>query len=167
MSDPAALVIGAGPAGLMAAETMAAAGLSVVVADAMPSPARKFLMAGKSGLNLTKDESADAIIAACGADWLAPILRGFDATAMQDWARGLGQGVFTGTSGRVFPVAMKGSPLLRAVALPQDHILDRGAVKALHMLRPPHVKAHIHGAKRCCRHVQRLHPSAVRPQPRP
>ncbi len=109
-----ALVIGAGPAGLMAAEALALAGRRVVVAEAKPSPARKFLMAGKSGLNLTKDESLDSFLSAYRADWLEPVLRGFGPTRVQDWARGLGIEVFTGSSGRVFPVAMKGSPLLRA-----------------------------------------------------
>ncbi len=109
-----ALVIGAGPAGLMAAEVMADAGLRVVVADAKPSPARKFLMAGKSGLNLTKDEAAAAFAARYDGGWLAPILAEFGPDAVQDWCRALGQDVFTGSSGRVFPRAMKASPLLRA-----------------------------------------------------
>ncbi len=109
-----ALVIGAGPAGLMAAEAMAGAGLSVTVAEAKPSAGRKFLMAGKSGLNLTKDEPPDHFAARFDAGWLAPILSEFGPEQAQDWARGLGQEVFTGTSGRVFPVAMKASPLLRA-----------------------------------------------------
>ena len=111
-----ALVIGAGPAGLMAAEEMARAGLAVTVAEAMPSPGRKFLMAGKSGLNLTKDEGADAFRAAYDPrpPALDSALRDFGPAEAMDWARGLGQAVFTGTSGRVFPVAMKGSPLLRA-----------------------------------------------------
>lgn len=109
-----ALVIGAGPAGLMAAEAMAAAGLQVVIAEAKPSPARKFLMAGKSGLNLTKDEPPEAFLRAYGNGWLAPMLAAFGPAEVQDWARALGQPVFTGSSGRVFPKAMKGSPLLRA-----------------------------------------------------
>lgn len=111
-----ALVIGAGPAGLMAAEAMARAGISVTVADAKPSFGRKFLMAGKSGLNLTKDEPFDQFMHAYGADadWLRPMINQFDAQAVQDWARGLGQNMFTGSSGRVFPHAMKASPLLRA-----------------------------------------------------
>jgi hypothetical protein len=109
-----ALVIGAGPAGLMAAEALAAAGRRVVVAEARPSPARKFLMAGKSGLNITKDEAPEAFAAAYRAPWLRPMLEGFGPEAVADWCRGLGQEVFTGSSGRVFPVAMKASPLLRA-----------------------------------------------------
>ena len=109
-----ALVIGAGPAGLMAAEVLAGAGCRVVVAEGKPSPARKFLMAGKSGLNLTKDEPFEVFAAQFGAGWMRPILAEFGPAAAMDWARGLGQEVFTGSSGRVFPVAMKGSPLLRA-----------------------------------------------------
>ncbi|MCK0141277.1 TIGR03862 family flavoprotein [Aliiroseovarius sp. F20344] len=110
-----ALVIGAGPAGLMAAEELATAGLSVTVADAKPSPARKFLMAGKSGLNLTKSEPISAFLSQIhGADRLRNIVSEFGPEAVQEWAQGLGQEVFTGSSGRVFPKAMKASPLLRA-----------------------------------------------------
>jgi len=111
-----ALVIGAGPAGLMAAETLARAGRRVTVMEAKPSPGRKFLMAGKSGLNLTKAEPATIFAAAYGdgAGPLAPLLAAFGPDAAMDWARGLGQPVFTGSTGRVFPVAMKASPLLRA-----------------------------------------------------
>lgn len=111
-----ALVIGGGPAGLMAAEALARAGRRVVLCEAKPSIGRKFLMAGKSGLNLTKAEPLADFTARYdeAADWLAPMLAEFGPEAVQDWARGLGQAVFTGTSGRVFPVAMKASPLLRA-----------------------------------------------------
>ena len=112
---PDALVIGAGPAGLIAAEELALAGRRVLVAEAKPSPARKFLMAGKSGLNVTKDEPLDRFLAAYHPPgWLVPMLSAFGPAQVQDWCRALGQPVFTGSSGRVFPVAMKGSPLLRA-----------------------------------------------------
>ncbi|EYD74684.1 NAD(FAD)-utilizing dehydrogenase [Rubellimicrobium mesophilum DSM 19309] len=114
---PGALVVGAGPAGLAAAEVLSGAGRPVLVADAMPSPARKFLMAGKSGLNLTKDEARGAFHAAYGPD-LPPALRAaldaFGPEEVMGWARGLGQEVFAGSTGRVFPVAWKASPLLRA-----------------------------------------------------
>jgi len=106
-----AVVIGAGPAGLMAAERMAQAGLSVLVADAMPSFGRKFLMAGKSGLNITKVDGD------FGAQFDGPmreIVGGFGPQAVMDWATGLGQPLFTGSTGRVFPTVMKASPLLRA-----------------------------------------------------
>ena len=109
-----ALVIGGGPAGLAAAEMLHARGISVTLVDQKPSLARKFTMAGKSGLNITKDEDLTALQAAIGCPRLNPILAEFDARAVQDWARGLGQEIFTGSSGRVFPVAMKASPLLRA-----------------------------------------------------
>lgn len=109
-----ALVIGAGPAGLMAAEELAAAGRRVTVCEAKPSAGRKFLMAGKSGLNVTKDEATGAFLDAYTAPWLHPVLRGFGPEQVKVWCRALGQDVFTGSSGRVFPVAMKGSPLLRS-----------------------------------------------------
>lgn len=108
------LVIGAGPAGLMAAEALASAGRRVVICEGKPSPARKFLMAGKSGLNLTRDEPLRAFLGHYDADWLRPMLEAFGPAEVMDWARGLGQEVFTGSSGRVFPVVMKASPLLRA-----------------------------------------------------
>ncbi|GAB1478112.1 TIGR03862 family flavoprotein [Paracoccaceae bacterium] len=111
---PDALVIGAGPAGLMAAEEMARAGRRVVLAEAKPSPARKFLMAGKSGLNLTKDQPPAAFQASYPEGWIRPYTAEFGPVQVMDWCRELGQEVFTGSSGRVFPVAMKGSPLLRA-----------------------------------------------------
>lgn len=131
IEDVPALVIGAGPAGLMAAEVLGAAGHRVVIAEAMPSPARKFLMAGKSGLNLTKDEPA-AVFAARVQGGAAPasmrdappgyldeeelrsITEGFGPREVMDWARGMGIELFSGSTGRVFPVGMKASPLLRA-----------------------------------------------------
>jgi uncharacterized flavoprotein (TIGR03862 family) len=111
-----AVVIGAGPTGLMAAEMLAAKGLRVTVCDAKPSVGRKFLMAGKSGLNLTKAEPIAPFIAAYteAGPALAPMIRAFDADGVQTWANDLGQDVFTGSTGRVFPKAMKASPLLRA-----------------------------------------------------
>ena len=111
-----AFVIGAGPAGLMAAEEMARAGLSVTIAEAMPSPGRKLLMAGKSGLNITKDEDPAAFRQAFHplAPQLDAALRAFGPPEVKAFAEQLGQPVFTGSTARVFPVAMKASPLLRA-----------------------------------------------------
>ena len=109
------LVVGAGPAGLMAAEQAAQAGMRVAVAEAMPSPARKFLMAGKSGLNLTKAEKPEAFLQYFDAiSSLKPILSKFGPAEVIGFAEGLGQEVFTGSTGRVFPIRMKASPLLRA-----------------------------------------------------
>ena len=109
------LVVGAGPCGLMAAEQAALAGLRVAVADAMPSPARKFLMAGKSGLNLTKHEDLASFIKNYDAiEPLRPMLNEFGPKEIINFAQSLGQEVFTGSTGRVFPKVMKASPLLRA-----------------------------------------------------
>lgn len=109
-----AVVIGAGPAGLMAAEMLGAAGHDVLVADQMPSPARKFLMAGKSGLNITN--AGDGFAAAFGhmPEALETALDDFGAQDVTDWVEGLGQETFVGSTGRVFPTVMKASPLLRA-----------------------------------------------------
>jgi uncharacterized flavoprotein (TIGR03862 family) len=109
-------VIGAGPAGLMAAERLARAGVGVVVHEAMPSVARKFLMAGRGGLNLTHSEGMEGFTARYGAaaGTVGAWLEAFSPTHLVGWAEGLGQSTFTGSSGRVFPRAMKASPLLRA-----------------------------------------------------
>jgi len=109
-------IIGAGPAGLMAAEVLADAGMAVDVFDAMPTAGRKFLMAGKSGLNLTHAEAFERFVERYGArsDWVMPWLQAFDTDALRDWARGLGVETFVGSSGRVFPTDMKAAPLLRA-----------------------------------------------------
>ncbi len=118
-------VIGAGPAGLMAAEVAADAGFSVVIVDAKPSFGRKLLMAGKSGLNLTKDEPFRDFTAAFdqAESWLLPMLTKFGNAEVCTWAQALGQEVFTGSSGRVFPKTMKASPLLRAWLL---RLADKG-----------------------------------------
>ena len=115
MMRPAdAVVIGAGPAGLMAAEALLDAGLTVLLADHKPSPGRKLLMAGKSGLNLTRIETKDRFKAAYDTDALHPMINAFGLEDVQSWAEGLGQPTFTGSTGRLFPRAMKASPLLRA-----------------------------------------------------
>jgi uncharacterized flavoprotein (TIGR03862 family) len=110
------VVIGAGPSGLFAAETLARAGHKPLVFERMPSPARKLLIAGRGGLNLTHSEAAERFVARYreAAPWLAPMLTAFDARELIAWCEGLGQPTFVGTSGRVFPRAMKASPLLRA-----------------------------------------------------
>ncbi len=112
-----AAVVGAGPAGLMAAEQLAAAGWRVHVYDAMPSAGRKFLLAGKGGLNLTHSEPAAAFLGRYGerAPWVGPWLEAFGAPQVRAWAHGLGVDTFVGSSGRVFPQEMKAAPLLRAL----------------------------------------------------
>jgi len=109
-------IIGGGPAGLMAAETAADNGLSVVIIDAKPTYGRKFLMAGKSGLNITKDEAKSEFLNHYfnAKKWLTPIINNFDNEAVMKWAQNLDQEIFTGSSGRVFPKSMKASPLLRS-----------------------------------------------------
>ncbi len=109
-------VIGGGPAGLMAAQELAQAGYAVHVFDAMPSVGRKFLLAGKGGLNLTHSEGPDTFAGRYGARRAAieSLLQGFGPEALRAWAEGLGVETFVGTSGRVFPKDMKAAPLLRA-----------------------------------------------------
>ncbi|HEV6964272.1 TIGR03862 family flavoprotein, partial [Roseateles sp.] len=128
MSSPIEVaVIGGGPAGLMAAEVLAGAGHAVTVFDAKPSVGRKFLLAGKGGLNLTHSEPFEPFVGRFGerAGQIEPLLRGFDADALRAWAAGLGVETFVGTSGRVFPRDLKAAPLLRAWL----HRLRAGGVK--------------------------------------
>jgi uncharacterized flavoprotein (TIGR03862 family) len=117
-SRPAATiaVLGGGPAGLMAAETLARSGASVTVYDRMPAVGRKFMLAGRGGLNLTHSEPFEQFIDRYGpaADWLAPALRAFPPEALRAWVFELGQETFVGSSGRVFPTAFRATPLLRA-----------------------------------------------------
>lgn len=114
--DTDVAIVGAGPAGLIAAERLAGAGHRVALYERMASPARKFLLAGRGGLNLTHSEPLDALLDRYGAAraWLEPAIRAFPPQALRDWADGLGAQSFVGSSGRVFPKAMKASPLLRA-----------------------------------------------------
>lgn len=113
---PTVWVVGAGPAGLIAAETLSRAGASVTVVERMPSVARKFLMAGRGGLNLTHSEPFEPFLARYGnaASRLRSTLEAFRPADLVNWAEGLDQPTFVGSSGRVFPKAMKASPLLRA-----------------------------------------------------
>ncbi|HEX5391804.1 MAG TPA: TIGR03862 family flavoprotein [Rhodocyclaceae bacterium] len=116
MQDIEIAIIGGGPAGLMAAEVLAAAGYRVDVFEAMPSLGRKFLMAGKGGMNITHSEETGAFLSRYGdrRPWLEPMLARFGAEALREWIHGLGIETFIGTSGRVFPREMKAAPLLRA-----------------------------------------------------
>ncbi len=111
-----AAVIGGGPAGLAAADALLAAGHAVDLYDAMPSLGRKFLLAGKGGLNLTHSEPLQPFVEryAEAAPWLAPLLTAHPPQALRDWAAALGVDTFVGSSGRVFPAEMKAAPLLRA-----------------------------------------------------
>ena len=122
-SDPPGLkpayrvaVVGGGPAGLMAAEVLLQAGASVDLFDAMPSVGRKFLLAGKGGLNLTHSEAIEPFVKryAERAEQVAPWLAAFGPQDLRDWALALGIKTFVGSSGRVFPAEMKAAPLLRA-----------------------------------------------------
>ena len=109
-------IIGAGPAGLMAAEVLSQSGVEVNIYDSMPSVGRKFLMAGKSGLNITHSEPFEQFVTRYGSrrKWIEPMLKEFGASELRAWAQELGIETFVGTSGRVFPMSMKASPLLRA-----------------------------------------------------
>jgi uncharacterized flavoprotein (TIGR03862 family) len=108
-------IIGGGPAGLMAAEVISARGVKVDIYDSMPSVGRKFLMAGKSGLNITHSEPFERFISRYGKHQgqIEPLLKKFGPDELRQWVHGLGIETFVGTSGRVFPVGMKASPLLR------------------------------------------------------
>ncbi|ENX32044.1 hypothetical protein F889_03942 [Acinetobacter colistiniresistens] len=108
-------IIGAGPAGLMAAEVLSQYDYEIDVFEQKPSAARKFLMAGKTGLNISHAEPVEAFIQRYDqTQWLAPWVRQWDATWIQDWMQGLGIESYVGSSGRIFPVEMKAAPLLRA-----------------------------------------------------
>ena len=109
-------IIGAGPAGLMAAEVLAQGGAGVTVYDAMPSAGRKFLMAGRGGLNLTHSEALPEFLTRYrqAMPRLAPAITAFSPDRLREWSEALGQPTFVGSSGRVFPKAFKASPLLRA-----------------------------------------------------
>ena len=110
------VIVGGGPAGLMAAEVLSSGGVPVDLYDAMPSVGRKFLMAGKGGMNITHSESAAAFRARYGTrqERIAPLLDAFGPDALRAWIHGLGFATFVGSSGRVFPTDMKAAPLLRA-----------------------------------------------------
>lgn len=115
-SAPHVAVIGGGPAGLMAAETLAAGGARVELFDAMPSVGRKFLLAGVGGMNITHSEAKAPFLSRYREreGEIAALLADFDAEALRAWIHGLGIDTFVGTSGRVFPTDMKAAPLLRA-----------------------------------------------------
>lgn len=116
MSTFRVAVVGGGPAGLMAAETLTRHGAAVTLYDAMPSVGRKFLLAGRGGLNLTHSEAPDLFLTRFGphAEAVSPWLSAFGAAALRSWAHDLGVVTFVGSSGRVFPKEMKAAPLLRA-----------------------------------------------------
>src|ERR1700688_498296 len=109
-------IIGAGPAGLIAAEVLAQGGAKVTVYDAMPSVGRKFMLAGRGGLNLTHSEPLPKFLTRYGAAMpqLTPAIEAFPPDALREWSGALGQPTFVGSSGRVFPQGFKASPLLRA-----------------------------------------------------
>ena len=125
------LVVGAGPAGLMAAEVLSGAGVAVHLFDAMPSVGRKFLLAGKGGLNLTHSEPMELFESRYGKRQreIGALLQDFDGSAVRAWAATLGIETFVGTSGRVFPADMKAAPLLRAWLQRLRHPLSGAAVQ--------------------------------------
>jgi uncharacterized flavoprotein (TIGR03862 family) len=116
LSSNKVAIIGAGPAGLMAAEVLAQGGVQVTVYDAMPSAGRKFLIAGRGGLNLTHSEPLPEFLKRYreAMPQLAPAIMAFPPDSLREWSEAQGQPTFVGSSGRVFPTAMKASPLLRA-----------------------------------------------------
>ena len=115
-SESAVAVIGGGPAGLMAAEVISAAGYPVQLFEAMATPGRKFLLAGRSGLNITHDEPFTAFVCRYGAaaERLKPMLANFDSEMIRAWVQGFGIDTFVGGAGRVFPSDRKAAPILRA-----------------------------------------------------
>ena len=129
-NNPVVAVIGGGPAGLMAAEGLVKGGARVEVYDAMPSVGRKFLMAGKGGMNITHAEPMEDFLSRYGArrDHIQPMLDAFGPDALREWVHGFGISTFVGSSGRVFPADMQAAPLLRAW---------------LHRLRGEGVKFHV------------------------
>ena len=128
-------IVGGGPAGLMAAEVLSRAGVAVHVFDAMPSVGRKFLLAGKGGMNLTHAEALEPFIGRYGprAEAIRPLLEAFGPQAVRDWAAGLGIETFVGSSQRVFPTDMKAAPLLRAWLHRLRHPQDGGVPVQFHM----------------------------------
>ena len=176
--DRHTLIIGAGPAGLMAAEVLSSAGVAVDVFDAMPSVGRKFLLAGKGGLNLTHSERLPAFVGRYGeqagavADWLGD----FGPEATRAWAAGLGVETFVGSSGRVFPAEMKAASLLRAWLQRLRHPPTGGAPVRFHMRHrwigwqtPDTIDSGAAGARQTCATGQFLFDSpagAVTVQPR-
>ncbi|HET7649638.1 MAG TPA: TIGR03862 family flavoprotein [Gammaproteobacteria bacterium] len=116
VTTPTAIVVGGGPAGLMAAEGLSGAGIAVDLYDAMPSVGRKLLLAGIGGLNLTHSEAPESFLARYGvsAAWVRSWLDAFGPVALRTWAQSLGVETFVGSSGRVFPRELKAAPLLRA-----------------------------------------------------